>query len=99
MRKSPIRHHVRQHQRTVEDGKTQVHDYMRGDGSAPQNLSDPRPRQSQHPTTNFIVHIRYTSLPTENFPVTASTYPEAIDLAMLARIHITPPTQVEVAKQ
>jgi hypothetical protein len=95
LRKSPIKHHVHQHQRKTSEGKTTVHDYDRGHGKHPQNISDPRPRQSKQSSANFLVHINYANQASENFPVSASSYPEAIEYAMLMRTSITPPTTVE----
>ena len=100
MRKSPFRHHVRQHKRSVDEGSITVHDYMRGDGEQPINLSDPQLHNNpKHSSFNYIVHIHYLTSPTENIPVSASTYPQAIESAMLSRVNTTPPTQVEATKQ
>ena len=100
MRKSPIKHHVHQHKRHVTDGTTTVHDYDRGHGKHPVDISKPQLRHPDQTTTNkYLVRINYPNLKTENFPVTAGSYPEAIELGLLARTHITPPHQVEATKQ
>lgn len=100
MRKSPIKHHVRQHQRQITNGKTTVHDYDRGHGKHPTDISKPQLKHQDQTTTNkYLVRITYTNQVPEKFPVTAGSYPEAIELGLLARTYITPPTQVEAAKQ
>jgi hypothetical protein len=92
LRKSPIRHHVRQHRRV---GKP-VHDYMRGHGSHP---AKPTVRQGSQSKTAFVVRIDYSNLPSETIPVTAPDYPTAIETAMIMRKNITPPIEVEAAKR
>jgi len=93
MRKSPIKHHVRQHKRKGRP----VHDYDRGHGKRISKPTLQCTKQTQS-TGRYGVIIRYESLPAESFPVTASSFDEAIELAMNARTHITPPYAVEVAK-
>jgi len=96
-RKSPIKHHVRSY---VKKKGTSVHDYDRGKGERPKKISKPSLRHStkQQTSNNFQVVIRYTNLPNEVFPVTAKDYPQAIELGLLSRLHITPPYELDVKK-
>lgn len=96
-RKSPYRHKVRTYKRRT--GRT-VHQYERGHGEKKHKVSRPQIHKPEQNITNrYIVHITYTNLPTESFPVTASNYPEAIEMALSIRTHITPPYQITVDKQ
>ena len=99
-RKSPIKHHVHQYQRKTKDGKTTVTDYDRGHGKHSTNISKPKLQHQDQTTINkYRVRLTYTGLAPENFLVTTNSYPGAIELGLLARTHITPPTIVEVTKQ
>jgi len=97
MRKSPVRHHVRTYRR--ESGKT-VNDYERGHGSRKAKVSTPRivRRTSEKQQTGYHIRIIYSNLGSESFPVTASSYPEAIEVGLTVRTKIEPPMQVEVKK-
>lgn len=103
MRKSPIHHHVRQHQRQINNGKTTVHDYWRGKGERKPKLARPRiarPKpEIEESKTKFFIRIVYNNLSSESFPVTATSYPEAIETGLIIRTNISPPMQVEVTKQ
>lgn len=94
MRKSPIRHHVRQHKRK---GKP-VHDYMRGKGERKPKLAKPRLKHQQSVKSNFHVKIVYSNLASESLSVTAANYPEAIETALTIRREITPPWQIDAKK-
>ena len=94
-RKSPIKHHVRQHQRTVADGKTTVHDYMRGQGSAPPSVANPNLKHSTT-SSDFTVIINYLDeAAKETLHITADNYPAAIEQAMASRQNISTPITVE----
>ena len=95
MRKSPIKHHVRQHQRTVADGKTTVHDYIRGHGDAPTNVANPNIKHTSS-SSNFTVIINYLDeAAKETLHITADNYTSAIQQAMAIRINSSTPTIVE----
>jgi len=97
MRKSPIKHRVRQHQRTVDDDRITVHDYVRGHGSAP--VADPNSKHNTIPAS-FTVIVNYLdSAAKETLHVTADNYPSAIQQAMASRINTSTPTVVEALKQ
>ena len=95
MRKSPVRHTVRTYKR--RNGKT-VYQYPRGHGKKNIKISNPKLKQTESTSNNFNVKLLYTELPPESYPIDSSTYPEAIELALLSRSHITPPYQIEVIK-
>lgn len=98
-RKSPIKHHVRTHQRKTSHGKTTVHDHDRGHGKKSSKISKPRLHRPDQSTDNqYYANIRYIELPSESYTVTAQSYPEAIETALSIRSHITPPTEIEVTK-
>jgi hypothetical protein len=93
MRKSPIKHHVHQHQRETSDGKTTVHDYERGHGNA--QISNPYIKHTSS-SSNFTVQINYLDeSATETLIVTAPNYSSAIQQAMSSRKNISTPTVVE----
>ena len=94
-RKSPIKHHVRSHTRSGNP----VHDYDRGHGEHPPKLSNPHIKSgNKQEIKNYQVIIKYTNLPTESFPVKSKNYPQAIELGLLSRLHITPPYKLDVRK-
>lgn len=96
-RKSPIRHHVRTYKRRT--GKT-VYQYERGHGKKKVKVSTPRLKPKTQNSINFFINVRYVNTQlNESYPVSASTYPEAVELALLARSHITPPTEIEVSRK
>jgi hypothetical protein len=93
MRKSPIKHHVHQHQRETSDGKTTVHDYERGHGNA--QISNPNIKHSSV-SSSFTVYINYLDeSATETLSVKAINYPSAIQQAMASRRNVSTPTVVE----
>jgi hypothetical protein len=91
MRKSPIRHHVRQHRR---NGRP-VHDYNRGHGSHPANPPSLR-RPPTSRASGYAVHISYVSHPSETLRMNAPSFPDAIATTMEARRSIEPPFQIVV---
>ena len=94
-RKSPIRHHVRQHKRTIPDGTTTVHDYMRGQGNAPPSVANPNLKHSTA-SSDFTVIINYLDeAAKETLHVSAENYTSAIQQAMATRINSSTPTVVE----
>lgn len=98
-RKSPIRHIVRTHLRRTPSGKrTTVHQYERGHGKRKPKISNPTPRKTNKQLSNFTVTLSYANNPQETFTVQATNYPEAIEYGLLSRLHITPPSRIEVAK-
>ena len=103
MRKSPIKHKVHTHKRSITDGSTTVQEYERGHGKHPEtaNIADPRVRRQQKSASgnSFVVNINYANQSSDRIPINASTYPEAIELAMLARVGIVPPSNVQVTKR
>lgn len=98
-RRSPIRHHVRGHQRSTSDGKTTVHNYERGKGERKAQISKPKIRKPNQRLSSFLVRITYVGQQLDSVSVAASSYPEAIEQAMLSRLTLSPPAQVEVIKQ
>lgn len=99
VRRSPIKHHVRSHQRATSKGKTAVHTYERGKGERKPKLSKPQLRKPNQKQNSYVVRINYIGQPTDNIPVSAGSYPEAIEQAMMTRVTSTPPSVVEVFKQ
>ena len=94
-RKSPIRHHVRQHKRTIDDGTTTVHDYMRGQGNAPPSVANPNLKHSTT-SSDFTVIINYLDeAAKETLHIPADSYPSAIQQAMISRQSSSTPTVVE----
>jgi hypothetical protein len=94
-RKSPIKHHVRQHRRKGRP----VRDYERGHGSRPNKIAQPRLRHSnQQSNSAYAVEIMYEALPSETIPVSAANYPDAIEMAMSSRREITSPWKIDVRR-
>lgn len=96
-RKSPIKHHVHTYHR---QSGTKVDDYDRGHGTRKLKVSKPRLHNPEPSVQNqYSVHIIYgEERDSETFTVSASSYPEAIENALLKRSHITPPYQVKADK-
>lgn len=99
-RKSPILHRVHTHKRNVSDGSVTVTEYMRGHGERKAKLSKPRiGKAGGNKVAGFNVVLTYSDKPNESYPVSASSYPEAIENALLARSHISPPKSVEAYRR
>jgi hypothetical protein len=90
MRKSPIRHHVRSHRRCGRP----VHDYDRGKGSRP-NIAKPRLRHFTQRPSAYVVEITYITHPRDVFTVNAPSYPDAIENALMIRLHTEPPLIID----
>lgn len=96
-RKSPYRHKVHTYKRRT--GKT-VHQYERGKGEKKTKVSRPRLHHPEQDTTNkYSVHITYVELPAEHYQVNAASYPDAIEVALSKRPHLTVPWHIRVDKQ
>lgn len=98
-RKSPIRHHVRKYKRKTG---TEVNDYNRGKGKRPPQIKTPsisNPKTNSSPSpNNYQARIIYVSGPAETFPVTASSYPEALETALISRFYPNSPYMIEVKR-
>lgn len=95
MRKSPIKHHVKSHQRNGG----QVHSYERGKGKRKiKKTQSPRLIHENGRLQKFNAIVRYSKLQTEVFEVSASDLSAAVGAALDKRVNSVLPIEVEVNK-
>ncbi len=97
VRKSPIKHHVRKYQKRNE---TRVKDYDRGKGKRQEKLANPRikAKEDKKVINRYHATMEYLKGQKEKFKVTARSYPDAIEIALMSRVEITPPKRIIIKK-